>query len=279
MSIFTTRRSITPIVKAIRQHATKVQLNATWSRLHSDYGIGTKFGSSSLALSEGDLHTLRVMLQRDAGIDALHQSLGELEGDRIDTAKKSRNEKLARLRTADRVVMVASLSGQLELASGIYRHPIGGSLNVPAEELHGSERVLLVENLAVMFAIHEYRWPDEVKRLPMLFRGSPQNTAAAVTKALAGVTDVICFPDYDPQGWMNTLTIKARGIVVPTMDAIECIIAEEWDKPQDYERQHVAREWLRRIELPQVEDLLTRELAISQESMAGMGLEVLDLCS
>jgi len=63
------------------------------------------------------------------------------------------------------------------------------------------------------------------------------------------------------------------------MDAIECIIAEEWDKPQDYERQHVAREWLRRVELPQVKDLLTRELAISQESMAGMGLEVLDLCS
>jgi hypothetical protein len=62
------------------------------------------------------------------------------------------------------------------------------------------------------------------------------------------------------------------------MDAIECIIAEEWDKPQGCERQHVAREWLRRVELPQVEDLLTRELAISQESMAGMGLEVLDLC-
>ena len=56
------------------------------------------------------------------------------------------------------------------------------------------------------------------------------------------------------------------------MDAIECTIAEEWDKPQDYERQHVAREWLRRVELPQVEDLLTRELAISQDIYGGDGL-------
>jgi hypothetical protein len=34
----------------------------------------------------------------------------------------------------------------------------------------------------------------------------------------------------------SSMRIKARGIVVPTMDAIECIIVEEWDKPQDYKK-------------------------------------------
>lgn len=275
MSIFSTIRAIKPVVIAIRQDARRVQINATWSKLNKDYNIGTKVGSNQLALTEVELHTIRMMLKREAGVDALHVSLEELEGDRIAVAKKSRNEKLARLKTGDRIVMVASVSGQLQLASGSFSHPVGGSLSVPAEELHGLEAVLLVENQAVMFAAHEYRWPSEVQHLPLVFRGSPQITPAAVTKALSGVKQIICFPDYDPQGWMNTLTAKANGIVVPSMSAIDDIVAEEWDKPQDYTKQHVAREWLGKVNIPRVNDMLARELALSQESMAGMELEYL----
>lgn len=64
---------------------------------------------------------------------------------------------------------------------------------------------------------------------------------------------------------------------MPSMSAIEDIVAEEWDKPQDYIKQYVAREWLRRVDLPLVQDMLTRELALSQESMVGMEWEVLQL--
>ncbi|OUM22677.1 hypothetical protein B8W72_30005 [Pseudomonas putida] len=277
MSIFSTIRAIKPVVIAIRQDARRVQMNATWSRLNKDYNIGTKMGGNYLALTEVELHTVRMMLKREAGVDALHVSLEELEGDRIAVAKRSRNEKLARLKTGDRIVMVSSVSGQLQLASGRFSHPVGGSLSVPAQELHGLDAVVLVENLAVMFAAHEYRWPMEVQHLPLVFRGSPQVTPAAVTRALLGVKQVICFPDYDPQGWMNTLTVKAHGIVVPSMSAIDDIVAEEWDKPQDYTKQHVAREWLGRMDIPRVNDLLARELALSQESMAGMELEYLPI--
>lgn len=246
-------------------------------RLNNDYKIGKKLGNNFLSLTEDDLQTVRMMLKKEAGVDALHVSLEELEGDRLAIAKKSRNEKLARLKTGDRIVMVASVSGQLQLASGMYNHPVGGSLSVPAEEFHGLDTVLLVENQAVMYAVQEYRWPSEVKHLPMLFRGSPQITPAAVTKALSGVNQVISFPDYDPQGWMNSLTAKARGIVVPSMRAIDTIVFEEWDKPMDYEKQCVAREWLGRVDLPRVQDMLRRKLALSQESMAGMELEFLAL--
>lgn len=277
MSIFGNMRAIKPVVIAIRQDARKVQINSTWSRLNNDYKIGKKLGNNHLLLTEFDLQTVRLMLKKEAGVDALNVSLEELEGDRLAVAKKTRNEKLARSKTGDRIVMVASVSGQLQLTSGVHSHPIGGSLSVPAEELHGLEAVLLVENQAVMYAVHEYRWPNEVKHLPMLFRGSPQITPAAVTKALSGVKQVICFPDYDPQGWMNTLTAKAHGIVVPSMRAIESIVFEEWDKPMDYAKQHVAREWLGRVDLPRVQDMLRRALALSQESMAGMELEFLAL--
>ncbi|MNC70609.1 hypothetical protein D3C75_1214390 [compost metagenome] len=76
---------------------------------------------------------------------------------------------------------------------------------------------------------------------------------------------------------MNTLTARAHGIVVPSMSAIDDIVAEGWDKPQDYTKQHVAREWLGKLDIPRLNDMLARELALSQESMAGMELEYLPI--
>lgn len=277
MRIFDNIRAIKPVVIAIRQDARKVKINATWLSLHTTYSIGKKLGATYLTLTNAELHTVRMMLQRETGIDALVVSMEELEGDRLALAKKSRNEKLARLRPGDFVVMVASLSGQIQLATGVYSHPVGGTLNVQAEELHGLDTVILVENQAVMFAVNEYQWPSNVMHLPMLFRGSPQITPAAVTRALAGVKNVVCFPDFDPQGWMNTLTAKAQGIVVPSANTIAEIVASKWDKPQDYENQDVAREWLQRAPIPMVQDMLLKKLALSQESMAGMELEYLPL--
>ncbi|MCP1476234.1 hypothetical protein ABIA54_004920 [Pseudomonas sp. EB276 TE3739] len=277
MRIFDNIRAIKPVVIAIRQDACKVKINATWLSLHTTYCIGKRLGATYLTLTNAELHTVRMMLERETGIDALVVSMKELEGDRLALAKKSRNEKLAQLRPGDFVVMAASLSGQIQLATGVYSHPAGGTLNVPAEELHGLDTVILVENQAVMFAVNEYHWPSNVMHLPMLFRGSPQITPAAVTRALAGVKNVICFPDFDPQGWMNTLTAKAQGIVVPSANTIAEIVASNWDKPQDYENQDVAREWLQRATIPMVQDMLLKKLALSQESMAGMELEYLPL--
>lgn len=277
MSIFDNIRAIKPVVIAIRQDARKVKVNATWLSLNTTYGIGKRLGATYLTLTNAELHTVRMMLQSETGIDALLVSMEELEGDRLALAKKSRNEKLAQLNPGHLVVMIASLSGQIQLVTGVYSHPAGGVLNVPAEELHGLDTVILVENQAVMFAVNEYHWPSEVMHLPMLFRGSPQITPAAVTRALSGVRNVICFPDFDPQGWMNTLTAKAEGILVPSANTIAEIVASQWDKPRDYDKQDVAREWLQRVTIPMVQDMLLRKLALSQESMAGMELEYLSL--
>jgi hypothetical protein len=194
MSIFGNMRAIKPVVIAIRQDARKVQINSTWSRLNNDYKIGKKLGNNHLLLTEVDLQTVRLMLKKETGVDALNVSLEELEGDRLAVAKKSRNEKLARSKTGDRIVMVASVSGQLQLASGVYSHPIGGSLSVPAEELHGLDTVLLVENQAVMYAVHEYRWPNEVKHLPMLFRGSPKSPLRLLLRHCPRLSESYAFP-------------------------------------------------------------------------------------
>lgn len=275
--MITDKRSITTITNAVRRRSDKVQLNATWAQLNQNYGIGTQIGSGTLQLTESDHRTLRAMLKRDMTFDPLLQGTSDLNGDRLELAAKTRNEKVSRATIADQIVMVAALSGELTLASGAYRHPAGGTLSVPANELQGLNRVLLVENLHVMFSLHRYQWPEEVRHLPMLFRGSPQLTPAAVMKALNGVSEVVCFPDYDPQGLMNTFTLKASAIVLPTSETIERIVDARLDKPADFAKQVAARNWLRKLQNGPVETLLSRELAISQESMAGMQLEVLRL--
>ncbi|MFJ3681465.1 hypothetical protein [Pseudomonas sp. NPDC090208] len=277
MSIFDNIRAIKTVVVAIRQDSLKVKINATWSLLNTTYSIGKRQGAGYLTLTNAELHTVRMMLKQETGIDALLVSMEELEGDRLTMAQKTRNEKLARLQPGHLIVMVASLSGQIQLASGEYTHPVGGTLSVPAQELHGLDTVILVENQAVMFAVSEYHWPSEVMHVPMLFRGSPQITPAAVTRALSGVKNVISFPDFDPQGWMNTLTTKAQGILIPSENTIAKIVASDRDKPKDYERQDVAREWLKHVAIPTVQDMLSRKLALSQESMAGMELEYLPI--
>ncbi|HFI2215130.1 TPA: hypothetical protein ACGPO2_001601 [Pseudomonas aeruginosa] len=274
--MLTDKRSVTTVTNAVRRHSDKVQLNATWTRLNMDYGIGTRIGSA-LQLTEADHQTLRAMLQRAMAFDPLLHGASVLSGDRIELASRTRNEKVSRTKIADRIVMVASLSGELTLASGSFRHPIGGTLSVPAKEMHGLDRVLLIENLHVMFALHQYLWPDEVRHLPMLFRGSPQITPAAVKNALSGVSEVVCFPDYDPQGWMNTLTLKARTIVLPTSSTIARVVADRLDKPMDFAKQHEAQNWLRALQIEPVEAFLRREVAISQETMAGMALELFEL--
>lgn len=88
MRIFDNIRAIKPVVIAIRQDARKVKINATWLSLHTTYSIGKRLGANYLSLTNAELNTVRMMLQRETGIDALVVSMEELEGDRLALAKK-----------------------------------------------------------------------------------------------------------------------------------------------------------------------------------------------
>lgn len=273
------KRSLDMVTTALRRHSDKVNLNATWRRLHQHYGIGTVLGQSALQLSEADHRTLLALLEKDMNLKALQQSAHALEGNRMMLAATVKNEKLSRVAVSGDLVLVASVSGELTLPSGIYSHPFGGALQTPAGELHGLQQVVLVENLSVLYSLQRYRWPEAVRNLPMLFRGSPQHTPAAVSNALSQVKEVICFPDYDPQGLMNSLTQHhACALIVPAAATIERLLEAGLDKPADFARQHSARDWLRPRQLPVgLRQMLDQEIALSQESMADMELNIVQL--
>lgn len=277
--MLTNKRHLKAIMNAVRRNQDKITLTDTWRQIHELYGVGTKLGTSALLLTAADHQTLLALVRKDMSLDPLRHSTDALEGDRLVLAAISRNEKVSGRTVGEGLVLVAQPSGRVLLPSGDYQHPRGGTLNVQASDLHGLERVLLVENLSVMLAAHRYQLPAELQGVPMLFRGDRQWSPKAVSAARVGITDLISFPDYDPQGLMNSLTAGASAVVVPAPATIARILEARLNKPADFDRQSSAVEWLERRGCSIAADLLRRRLAISQESMADQVLELITLQS
>lgn len=104
---------------------------------------------------------------------------------------------------------------------------------------------MLVENLAPMYALDRYAFPDELVDVPMLYRGSPHHLFEEVTKALAGVEQVICCLDYDPRSLLNSLTQKKGvGVIVPHETTIDALVGAKLTRHDDLYRQSSERSWL-----------------------------------
>jgi len=256
-----------------------VTANKLWKRINAQYGIGTKQGAR-FSLTASDHKYLRDIVRNEYGFDPLKEKPLDGDLDRMSLAQKTRSEKLSGEEVGRDIILVSSGSGDLFLPQGDFTLPTGAVLQLQASALHGADQVVLVENLSPMYHLHRYIWPQGMSQIPMIFRGSPQYSPAAVAKALAGVRRVICFPDFDPQGLLNSFcTDNAGGLVIPTRSARSELIRRGLDKPQDYTRQVEARDWLRKqkLGLEFVTDLLDSETGLSQESMVGLGLQVVDI--
>lgn len=256
-----------------------VPANKLWKRLNALYEVGTKQGAR-FSLTAADHKYLRDLVRNEYGFDLLKEMPLDGELDRMSLAQKTRSEKLSGEEVSRDIILVSCGGGDLSLPQGNFTLPTGAVLQLQASALHGMEQVVLVENLSPMYHLHRYLWPVGLSRVPMIFRGSPQYSPAAVVKALAGVRRVICFPDFDPQGLLNSFcTDKADGVVIPTKEARSELIRRGLDKPQDFTRQVEARAWLRkqRLGLECVTDLLASETGFSQESMVGLDLQVVEM--
>ncbi|MED5609493.1 hypothetical protein VV867_17485 [Pseudomonas sp. JH-2] len=269
-------RAIADAVAFVKDY---VPANKLWKRLNAQYEIGTKQGAR-FSLTAADHKYLRDLVRNEYGFDLLKERPLDGELDRMSLAQKTRSEKLSGEEVSRDIILVGSGCGVLSLPEGDFTLPTGAVLQLQASALHGAEQVVLVENLSPMYHLHHYLWPVGMSRTPMIFRGSPQYSPAAVAKALAGVRRVICFPDFDPQGLLNSFcTDKADGLVIPTKKTRSELICRRLDKPHDFTRQVEARDWLRkqRLGLEYVSDLLASETGFSQESMVGLDLQVADI--
>ncbi|MBM7059341.1 hypothetical protein JQX08_01345 [Pseudomonas sp. UL073] len=269
-----TTQMIEMAAKVIREGKDSIHLNKTWLRIHEFGRVGTRSGTR-LTFSQPDRRNLHQLLLDQTGFDAWKDDLALLNQGRANVALTFRNEKLAKKKVREDLVTVSSRSGTVRLASGDYRHPRGGCIQVPFSEIHQAASVVLVENLSVMLIPEEYLWPDIIsEEAVLLFRGGPQDNPAAVTQALSGVAEIVAFPDFDPQGLLNSLTLKrCVGIIHPSAIAAQAAKACQRDKPSSFAQQHDARRWLEAKRSIQFVDYMLRDgVAITQESMQGVEL-------
>nr|WP_312509872.1 hypothetical protein [Pseudomonas luteola] len=178
--MLTNKRHLTAIMNAVRRNQDKITLTDTWRQIHQLYGVGTKHGTSALVLAVEDHQTLLAVVRKDMSLDPLRHSTAVLKGDGLALVAISRNEKVSGRMVGESLVLVAHPSGRVLLPSGDYQHPRGGTLNVQSSDLHGLERVLLVENLSVMLAAHRYQMLAQLQDVPMLFRGDRQRSPKAI---------------------------------------------------------------------------------------------------
>lgn len=280
MRLLDNRLTLKTIETALVEARSQVALTATWRGLHTGYGVGAIKGKK-LLLSAEDRTLLRELVMRHSNIDLLAgagASIKQLgKQGRIPLAGQTPNEKLSGLPVATDMVLVGTATGELVLPGSTIRLPPGMVISCHYSQLHGLDRVVLVENLAPMYVLDDYLWPGDTGESVMLFRGSPQHSPAAVTNALKGVGSIICFPDYDPQGLRNSYTEHANhhaGVIVPTASTIQQMLVANVGKSHDYENQEDARRWLGKHRGGDdfVADMLSRRIALSQEAMIGCEL-------
>lgn len=275
---------LTTIDNTLRSGKSQVRLSGTWKKLHDQFGVGRRVGATqNLSLAPSDIVLLRELVRKHTQVDLLDldggYTLSSLQqADRLETARHLPNEKLSGVSVARDIVLIGSATGRLDLPSEQYQIPTGAALSCHFSCLNGLDQVVLIENLAVMYALDRYEWPESVVDRVMLFRGSPQHSPKAVSNAIMGVGEVIAFPDYDPQGLMNSfLQTKATGMIIPSMLTVDQLVSRGMNKTPEYQKQEVARQWLasKRIDDECVKRMLDQKLALSQESMLGYELGVL----
>ncbi|MAG64982.1 MAG: hypothetical protein CMK74_03805 [Pseudomonadales bacterium] len=275
------KQTLKSIEAALVEARSQLALTATWRDLHIGYDIGTIKGKR-LLLSSADRAALRELVKVHCNIDLLAGAGGSLKqisgSDRTALSQQIPNEKLSGLPVAADMVLLGNPRGVLALPSGVINLAPGMLVSCHYAQLHGLERIVVVENLSPMYALANYHWPGDTATAVMLFRGSPQHSSAAVSKALEGVREVFCFPDYDPQGLRNSFTENARlsGLIAPSEATVEHLLTMGLNKTIEFEKQADARSWLKnhRHDDALVAPMLSQRIALSQEAMVGCELHI-----
>lgn len=217
----------------------QVKLNASLSKLHSEYGFGT--------LRDGYLHfndDQRLALIREVQLllklDLLTQEYKVQS--RKDNAKHNRNEKHNSYAVSRDFVLINSLT-DFHLNGEIYPATAITSLGlyVKAEEIKliQHKQIVFVENLEIMANLASLVLPEQLDNPLWLYRGDIQakqqtGTAYEFFKRFAD-RQLICFSDLDPAGIQIALTCNAEYWLTAkdssVIDFKQAMDAErEWDK-------------------------------------------------
>lgn len=273
-------REFNLIQRFLRGGKDRVRLNATWQKLYDEEGIGV-LTSGMLVFSPSDRASLVDWFKGRTGINPLVQ--GSIQGDRIDVAKISTNEKLSTNAVFSGEIRVAARQGvEILTINGPALTPPGSSLVIDISSLILNDTsVILVENGAVMRRINELVMAPAHLNSVFVYRGH-NSDAEAVSKMVASNMAVkfIGFYDFDPAGLMMAIEAGLDELFLPTFtdEMLKADILKKINQPNKFWNQSDIFVRLKRNASDSLKEFVSLmekyELAIMQEHLIAHNIPV-----
>jgi hypothetical protein len=270
------KKAFQSIQAVLRQDKSVVRLSDLWRAIHDELTIGVRLPGGMLRLDTEDRRRLREYIHRLHGLDPL---LDELDGDRVEIAARTSNEKFSAQSVFGRFLRLVSRQPKIHLLTGCASTPRGSTLTldpslIMAESL--GAMVVVVENGAVFSRWHDVPIADpQAVGALAIYRGHDQE-ARVVADWLVSLPDgisIVAAVDFDPAGFEIALTLGATSILLPedwsklpldgSMNKVRAF--DEQYRPELIER--IPAGWLQAYEW-----MVSQRAAFTQETLLARGV-------
>jgi hypothetical protein len=272
------KRAFRSIQAVLRQDKSEVRLSGVWQAIHDELTVGVRLPGGTLRLDAEDRHRLREYICRQHGLDPL---LDELDGDRVELAAHTSNEKFSAQSVFGRLLRLVSRQPEIHLITGRASTPPGSALTldpslITAESL--GAMVVVVENGAVFNRWHDVPVTDSQAAAALaIYRGHDQE-ARVVADWLVSLPDrvsIVAAVDFDPAGFEIALALGASSILLPD-DWLNLPLDASMNKVRAFDEQY-RPELIERIPegwLQAYEWMVSQRAAFTQEALLARGVSL-----
>ncbi len=272
------KKAFQSIQAVLRQDKSEVRLSDLWRAIHDELTIGVRLPGGVLRLDAEDRRRLREYIHGLHGLDPL---LDELDGDRVELAARTSNEKFSAQSVFGRFLRLVSRRPEIHLHTGCASTPPGSALTVDpslimAESL--GAMVVVVENGAVFGRWHDVPIADsQAAGALAIYRGHDQE-ARVVADWLVSLPEgisIVAAVDFDPAGFEIALALGAASILLPE-DWSKLPLDGSMNKARAFDEQY-RPELIERIPvgwLPAYEWLVSQRAAFTQEALLARGVSL-----
>ena len=276
MSAISGKQAFRSIQALLRQDKSEVRLSGFWQAIHDELAIGTRLPGGTLRLNAEERQRLREYIHRLHGLDPL---LDELDGDRVEMAAHTSNEKFSAQSVFGRLLRLVSRRSNIYLSTGSASTPPGSALildpSLITTESLGTT-VVVVENGAVFSRWHDVPIADSrAEDALAVYRGHDQEArvVAVWLASLSGWVSIVAAVDFDPAGFEIALALGASSILLPE-DWSSLPLDASMNKVRAFDEQY-RPELIERIPegwLPAYEWMVSQRSAFTQETLLARGV-------
>jgi len=211
------KNEIAAVERLLRSDKTTVQRNKTWEAICAETGAGNVVGKD-IYFTSADKQRLREYIASESGLDPQFDSRA---GGRMALANHDVNEKLTSDSVFGHLVVLATLGkASIKIDNVVTKTPLGSVLSVLPNKLDlehlKTQKLLVVENGAVMPYWGDFELPSEWQNSIIIYRGHRENMRTVADIARSQPEENLgWFFDFDPAGLALAVDQGKGELLIP----------------------------------------------------------------